>query len=174
MVAQPRFVLSSVLSRVLSENLSRREANTVDGASGRANPHDVAPRPGRQRINVNADISRSAQARRNRRPRGPHRSRQHGCGWSARPERPGQAEVQVVEVVMTPRMSCLLPGETARRRGADRGRVRKSEEGQSRDRALLPIVDSDPRGSRPSCWSRSCRPRSRFRRSPLFRAALSR
>ncbi len=41
--------LVSVLSRVLSVNLSRREANTVDSATGSANPRDVAPRPDRQR-----------------------------------------------------------------------------------------------------------------------------
>ena len=67
-LAVATFVLSTALSRVLSENLSCREANTADTAKCRPRPHDVAPRLERPLLDVNADVSSREMTGEGRRP----------------------------------------------------------------------------------------------------------
>ena len=51
-----KFALSIALSPILSQKLSSGEANTLDSTNCVLLPHNAAPRPDRQRINVSADM----------------------------------------------------------------------------------------------------------------------
>ncbi len=78
-----KFALSIALSPILSQKLSSGEANTLDSTNCVLLPHNEAPRPDRQRINVSANIFTSSTGpAQPTRPLDLTRSSSARCGWA--------------------------------------------------------------------------------------------